>query len=235
MKRILSLIAGIALYASTVVAQGTLLQFNESTATDMFSNNETIMKLQSNEAMPFSLPYTAAKHVEFKYHGIYCVTDVMMAYDFVEKVSLKGMNISGGWQWRRQSGFGLGISYLSDAEGVFSQMPIYAELRSHYLRNQVTPYTSLIAGYTLPMGRRNGNKEMKREVISGGVMAGLSVGARYAFNRNVAINAFVGYQLQSLRVERLANSNLPNTDPNYHKDAESIIQNFIKFGFGINF
>ena len=101
MKRILSLIAGIALYASTVVAQGTLLQFNESTATDMFSNNETIMKLQSNEAMPFSLPYTAAKHVEFKYHGIYCVTDVMMAYDFVEKVSLKGMNISGGWQWRR--------------------------------------------------------------------------------------------------------------------------------------
>ena len=47
MKRILSLIAGIALYASTVVAQGTLLQFNESTATDMFSNNETIMKLQS--------------------------------------------------------------------------------------------------------------------------------------------------------------------------------------------
>ena len=160
MKRILSLVAGIALYASTVVAQGSLLQFNEN-ITDMFSDNESIMCLQSNESMSFSLPYTAAaKHVEFKYHGIYCVTDVMMAYDVTEKVFLKGLNISGGWQWRRQSGFGIGVSYLSDAEGVFSQMPIYAELRSHYLRNQVTPYTSLTAGYTLPMGRQNGNKEM---------------------------------------------------------------------------
>lgn len=235
MKRILSLVAGIALYASTVVAQVSLLQFNEN-ITDMFSDNESIMCLQSNESMSFSLPYTAAaKHVEFKYHGIYCVTDVMMAYDVTEKVFLKGLNISGGWQWRRQSGFGIGVSYLSDAEGVFSQMPIYAELRSHYLRNQVTPYTSLTAGYTLPMGRQNGNKEMKREVIKGGVMVGLSIGARYAFNRNIAINAFVGYQLQSLRVQRLANSNLINTDPNYSKIEESIIQNFIKFGFGVNF
>ena len=151
------------------------------------------------------------------------------------KVFLKGINLSGGWQWRRQSGFGIGVSYLADGEGVFSQMPIYAELRTHYLRNQVTPYTSLTAGYTIPMGKKNNSNEMQREVISGGAMVGLSVGARYAFNRNVAINAYFGYQLHSIMVQRVANADLDTDDLDYSKTEESVIQHMLKFGFGINF
>lgn len=233
MKRILALIAGVVISISSM-GQELSLQFSPERNYNLTSMDISMLE-ESELSAPLSLPFAAPKHVEFKYHGVYCVTDVAMAYDLTEKVFLKGINISGGWQWRRHSGFGVGISYLTDAEGVFSQMPMFLEWRCHMLRSQVTPFTSLTAGYTLPMGRMNGNKEMKREVIRGGVVVGLSIGARYAFNRNLAVNAYIGYQLQSLRIHRYANSNLEVTDPNYSRIEESIIQNFIKFGFGVNF
>lgn len=231
MKKLFVLVVAVALYTFSN-AQGMSLSLEDKSFQDILSSSVDVSLIETS---PLSVPSVLPKHVEFKYHGAYCVADIAMAYDFTEKVFLKGINLSGGWQWRRQSGFGIGVSYLADGEGVFSQMPIYAELRTHYLRNQVTPYTSLTAGYTIPMGRKNNSNEMQREVISGGVMIGMSVGARYAFNRNVAINAYFGYQLHSLRVQRVANADFDTDDPDYSKIEESIIQHMLKFGFGINF
>ncbi|MBO7200938.1 MAG: hypothetical protein J6V54_06030 [Bacteroidales bacterium] len=231
MKKLFTLVVALSLYAISS-GQGMSLRLDDNSFPNMLESSsiESMM-----ETSPLSSPSVLPKHIEFKHYGPYCVTDIAMAYDFTEKVFLKGINISGGWQWRRQSGFGIGVSYLADGEGVFSQMPIYAELRTHYLRNQVTPYTSLTAGYTIPMGKKNNSNEFQREVIGGGVMIGMSVGARYAFNRNVAINAYVGYQLQSLIVRRVQNADLDTDELDYSKMEESIIQHMIKFGFGVNF
>ena len=231
MKKLFTLVVALSLYAISS-GQGMSLRLDDNIFPNMLesSSSESVI-----ETSPLSSPLVLPKHIEFKHYGPYCVTDIAMAYDFTEKVFLKGINISGGWQWRRQSGFGIGVSYLADGEGVFSQMPVYAELRTHYLRSQVTPYTSLTAGYTIPMGKKNNSNEFQREVISGGVMVGLSVGARYAFNRNVAINAYVGYQLHSLRVQRVQNADLDTDELDYSKMEETIIQHMIKFGFGVNF
>jgi hypothetical protein len=234
MKKVLLLITGIALYAISN-AQVSSLQFEQRTFGSLASSVEMASNVQNAETTPMTVPAVSPVHIEFKYLGLYGVTDLMCAYDLTESVLLAGLNFSGGWQFSKHTGFGVGVSYLSDPDGVFTQMPLFVELRTHYLRNQLTPFTTLSAGYTLPMGKRGGPADYKREVIQGGMMMGISVGARYAIHRFFSINAYVGYQMHSIRVRRELN---PGSDPygnEYSKNEETVFQNMIKVGFGINF
>ncbi len=233
MKKLLLFLTVIALYG-TMQGQDSLFVLKQKPIQGFLDMEIASASLETSVS-PAVLPVSLPVHVEFKYHGLYCVTDLAFAYDVTESTFLTGLNISGGWQWRRQSGFGIGLSYLADSKGVFSQMPIYAELRTHYLRSRLTPFTSLTAGYTLPLGRKGITDEGTTEVLKGGVMVGLSIGGRYAFSRNVGFNFYIGYQLQSLRVERTSGYEGDQYNTDYSKMQESIIQNMIKFGLGINF
>ena len=96
---------------------------------------------------------------------------------------------------------GLGFSYLADSKGAFTQMPIFVELRSHFMRSQWTPYTVLQIGYSLPLGKSSEPPSTKIE--EGGLYFGLEAGARYAFSRSVAVGLHAGYKLlYSNKVQR---------------------------------
>ena len=57
-------------------------------------------------------------------------------------------------------------------------------------------------GYSIPLGSSSGGDNAIK-IVKGGVMWGVDVGVRYAFNRNVSVNAFLGYQGVHLnRVDR---------------------------------
>ena len=113
----------------------------------------------------------------------------------------------------KEAGVGLGVTYVSDPSGAFTQMPAFVELRSHFMRSRMTPYTVLQMGYCLPLG--SSSAPPKVEITKGGLYFGASLGARYAVDRSFAIGVHVDYKmLQSREVTRYDINNKPElTDP----------------------
>lgn len=172
----------------------------------------------------------AQRHIEFRWHGLYCVGDVSYAFN-VNRSSETGIadtvsgfipSFSAGYQFRKEAAVGMGFSYLADPTGAFTQLPIFVELRSHFMRSQLTPYTVLQVGYTLPLGSSSEPPSVKIE--EGGLYLGLEVGGRYALNRTVALGVHAGYKLlYSNSVQRTDASNNPIL-------SESVALNMINFG-----
>ncbi len=173
-------------------------------------------------------------HLEFKYYGFYSVIDYTFMTnlnkehdEYTDDYKLNGISAVVGWQWRKESAIGLGFSYLSDATGSFSQIPVFLEFRSHYMRSRLTPFSSIRMGYTIPFGSVNAAEDYTR-IDKGGITMGVDVGARFALRQKLGINVHVGYQmLQNSSVERGFNSVAATCLPElYHN---------IKFGIGVNF
>lgn len=196
------------------------------------------------EGFSLNSPAPTPPHLEFKYYGFYGVVEYTgMWYGEHEKASymdpsgtmhyyvdqymLNGFSAVAGFQLRKESGFGIGVSYLSDPEKSFSQIPVYLEFRSHYTRSRVAPFTTLLVGWSFPAGSRNYGVEYTK-INEGGMTAGVSAGIRIAFTQKLGMNLYCGYQLiQFNSVERgfnqVASTKLPEL---YHN---------LKFGVGINF
>ena len=160
----------------------------------------------------------AQRHIEFRWHGLYCVGDVSYAFNVNRSVSdasgigdtVSGFmpSISAGYQFRKEAAVGLGFSYLADPTGAFTQLPVFFELRSHFSRNQLTPYTVLQIGYTLPLG--SSSEPPSTKIEEGGLYLGLEVGGRYAFSRSFALGLHSGYKLlYSNKVQRTDALNNP--------------------------
>lgn len=148
-------------------------------------------------------------HLEFRYYGFYGVvnftymTNLNTTHDlYTDKYTLAGVKAVAGFQWRKESSVGLGVSYLSDPSGSFSQIPVFVELRSYYTRSRLAPYSAIQMGYSIPLGTTNGGVEYTK-LNEGGITLGAEVGGRYAFSRHFGINFGVGYQfIMSNSVER---------------------------------
>ncbi len=153
----------------------------------------------------------AQQHTEFRWHGIYLVGDITYGVNINRQVDeISGLSeelsafmptLVAGYQFRKETAIGVGASYVADPKGAYTQLPIFIELRSHYLRSQWSPYTALQAGYTFPLGSSSAPDPEttpptpSRKIAEGGLYFGLEVGARYAFNRSMAIAAHLNYRL----------------------------------------
>lgn len=179
---------------------------------------------------PLALPY----HIWFKEYGWYGVVDLFGASDISdEKASVFGISASGGFQTTRATGFGIGFSYINDKTNAYSHLPIFIELRSHYSSRRLAPFSVLSVGYSLPKSSTQKNMLGSLKVLHGGVMFGLRLGFRFAYDRKLAFNAFAGYQGQSLYVERKLN---PTEEiPDGINKKEPVLLHFISYGVGVNF
>lgn len=173
-----------------------------------------------------------AQHIEFKWRGFYLVGTYDHAMNlnktpYDDQVTFNGFTVSGGFQFRKESGIGMGASFMRDATGAFSQLPIFVELRSHYLRSRITPFTSIYVGYSIPLGSSSGGAESVH-IEEGGVTSGANVGVRFAVTRKFGVNAYVGYQeLYMTKVNRKVAGRLADTQP--------LLLHNLKFGVGFNF
>lgn len=147
----------------------------------------------------------AQRHIEYKWRGFYAIIDgsyVMninrtpgAARDAIaDTLSGLGLGFSGGFQFRKEAGVGLGVTYLYDPTGAFTQMPVYVELRSHLMRSRLTPFAVLQLGYTLPLGASSPTTKIE----TGGIYFGAQAGGRFAIDRGFAIGLHVGYKLLNL-------------------------------------
>lgn len=173
-------------------------------------------------------------HIEFKYYGFYSVIDYTFMTnlntvhgEYVDSYVLNGITAVAGWQWCKETAVGIGFSYLNDAQGSFSQIPVFLEFRSHFLRNRITPFTAVQMGYSIPFGSKNAAVDYTR-IDEGGITFGVSAGARFAVSPKFALNLYVGYQLiQCNSIERGFNSVAATRLPElYHH---------FKCGLGVNF
>lgn len=159
----------------------------------------------------------AQRHIEFRWRGVYFVGDASYVMNLNRSASETGLadtvsgfmpSFSAGFQFRKEAAVGLGFSYLADPKDAFTQLPIYVELRSHFMRSQLTPYAVLQVGYSLPVGAASNPPVTKIE--EGGLYLGLEAGGRYALNRTVALGLHASYRfLQSNIVARSDASNKP--------------------------
>jgi len=171
-----------------------------------------------------------AQHVEFKWHGLYGIVGM----DYVtnlnredHEVSFKGYTAVMGWQIRKESGVGVGFSYLMDPEGAFSQMPLFVELRSHYMRSRLTPFTVVQAGYTFPVNSASSGSDAI-SVKQGGMMFAFSLGGRYAISRLMGVHLHVGYELLMMNEVERQQASAPT-------DRSSQLLHNVKVGVGLNF
>ena len=159
----------------------------------------------------------AQRHIEYRWRGIYFVGDASYVMNLNRSAGENGLadtvsgfmpSLSGGFQFRKEASVGLGFAYLSDPNGAFTQLPVFLELRSHFMRSQLTPYVVLQAGYSLPVGASS--KPPVTKIDEGGLYLGVEVGGRYAFNRTVALGLHASYRLlQSNAVIRHDAANKP--------------------------
>ena len=152
----------------------------------------------------------AQQHIEFRWHGLYLVGDVGYYFNLNRAADPSGAadtvggfmpSFSVGYSFRKEAAVGLGFSYLAESTGAFRQLPLYVELRSHFLRDRLTPYSVLQIGYSLPVG--TSSEPPVKKIDEGGLYFGLEVGGRYAITRSTAVAVHVGYKiLQSNKVQR---------------------------------
>lgn len=145
------------------------------------------------------------RHIEFRWHGFYVTGDASYGmninrsldeFDVVgDTLSAFIPSVTAGFSFRKEAAVGLGFSYVADPTGAYTQLPLFVELRSHFSRNQLTPYTVLQAGYSLPLGTSSEAAPVSTEIEEGGLYFGLEGGARYAFSRHTALAVHAGYRL----------------------------------------
>lgn len=178
----------------------------------------------------------AQRHIEFRWRGLYLAGDLSYAFNLNRSPDRAGIadtvsglmpSFSAGFSFRKEAAVGVGFSYFAEPTGAFRQMPLYVELRSHFLRSQITPYTVLQAGYTLPVG--SSSQPPVKKIEEGGLYFGLEVGARYAINRSFAIALHAGYKmLQSNKVQR-------NDEFNQPMLTEDVVLHLINAGLSVYF
>lgn len=149
----------------------------------------------------------AQRHIEYKWRGFYSVVDFSYVMNLNRQPGLNSeadtlsglaMGVSAGFQFRKEAALGAGITYLYNPDGSYTQMPVYAELRSHFMRSRLSPYGALQIGYTLPLGASS----PAIEIVGGGMYFGLEAGGRFAIDREFAVGAHVGYKLLNNTIKR---------------------------------
>lgn len=179
-------------------------------------------------------PQAQPPHIELKYYGFYAVVDYAFMLnlnkqhdEYVDDFMLHGITAVAGWQWRKESAVGLGFSYLYDPNGSFTQIPVFLEFRSHYLRSRLTPFTAVQLGLTVPFGSVNDDPDYTK-IVDGGLAMGLEVGGRYAITPRAGLNFYVGYQM-------LQNRNVERGDANTPATRLPELYHLLKAGVGLNF
>jgi hypothetical protein len=147
----------------------------------------------------------AQRHIEYRWHGVYVVGDASYGFNLNRSVDefdtiASVLNafmpgVSAGFQFRKEAGVGVGFNYVADPTKAYTQLPVFVELRSHFLRSQLTPYGVLQVGYCMPMKTSSAPDPISTEIMEGGLYFGLEVGARYAINRSFAVALHAGYRL----------------------------------------
>lgn len=176
------------------------------------------------------------RHIEYKWYGAYFVVDgsyVMnlnrapQSNGYTDTLSAFDLTLIGGFQFRKESAVGLGVSYIADPTGAYTQMPVFVEIRSHFLRSQLTPYTAIQGGYSLPLGASSEPPSI--QITKGGLYFGLEVGARYAINRKFGVGGHIGYKLlQAREVTRTDAANIPMI-------ADPVTLHVLGFGASLHF
>lgn len=152
----------------------------------------------------------AQRHIEFRWRGLYLVGDASYVLNINRSVDDGGAadtisafmpSFSCGFQFRKEAGVGVGFSFLAEPSGAFRQLPLFVELRSHFLRSQITPYSVLQIGYSFPVGAAS--EPPVKKIDEGGLYLGIEAGARYAFSRSTALGVHLSYRvLHSNNVQR---------------------------------
>jgi len=111
--------------------------------------------------------------------------------------------------------FGVGLRYYFDSEDVL--IPFFADFRSNYFDNKISPYLSLAIGYSC-----NAKDKNFRGV---GFLINPTVGISIKVSDKSAVNMGLGYEMQRVnnRVYYDSGWGISNYDASYNCGAVSLV------------
>ena len=183
--------------------------------------------------------FSAQKAVFPKGYGFFGVINAGGTFALAEEesTSLMGLDIIGGYRLSYYTSVAVGVGYYNHSNkadslnNLHSNIPIFFELRNHYSKNRISPYTTVNVGYAIKNGRASIPSKPQSGVIKGGPLVGVSVGVRYLITNTVGINLFAGYVGHKENIEEhyFENIETPSTleRPNFLHQ--------LKFGVGVTF
>jgi len=100
------------------------------------------------------------------------------------------LNIINGYQINPyfSLGFGTGLRYYFDAEAAL--IPVFADFRTNFINNKVSPYLSLGVGYTF---------DATNDFEGVGFLLNPAVGVSFKVSDKSAINVGLGYEMQKMK------------------------------------
>ena len=145
---------------------------------------------------------------------------------------LAGAEFVAGYRWSLYSGVGAGIGFYKDMNDLHTTLPIFIEVRNHFMRNRFSPFSVISAGYSIPNGRVSNYRSLQSGVVKGGPMVGITLGVRYLFTKRTGINLFVGYMGQKETIEE--HILIPSVGETASREVPYFLHQ-AKFGIGISF
>ncbi len=161
--------------------------------TIMWSQIKNIKKEKWQPQQSIGKSFTAGMGLQKGYRG-FVDMEYFLSIDAMSK-SRVGFSTSHGYQVLPYLyvGAGAGMQFITDMRTMkdggydrktFIPIPVFADLRLDLYKNKLSPYFDLRAGKVF------GDKAF-------GIMFNPSVGCRFALKNNLALNASVGYSMQS--------------------------------------
>lgn len=84
-------------------------------------------------------------------------------------------------------GFGTGLHYYTEPDAAL--IPIYADFRANFLKNDISPYIDIKVGYSL---------DATSDFEGTGFLLNPSIGTRFAVSSNTALHFSIGYEMQKV-------------------------------------
>jgi hypothetical protein len=134
-----------------------------------------------------------------KSKGYYGIVSIGATY-FPERGGgspMGSITVINGYQFFPYLAVGGGVGADISANNIYN-VPIFLDVRSHFLKGKTTPYVALAAGYNATIDE-NSDYYTRRQVLKHGAVFAASFGVKAWMSKKAAISVSLGYKLQTTR------------------------------------
>ena len=134
---------------------------------------------------------------DLKRSGFSNITEIYMSVGGTgQNSALSGIQTINGYQINSKLnvGVGIGIEQISQSSNAIGYIPLFADFRTYFLKNKLTPFFSTGLGYSFVINKNYPHYPSVQ--LGGGLLINPSLGGKFFISKNTALNISLGYRYQ---------------------------------------
>lgn len=160
------------------------------TRIETVGRNVLVIPESDVERLVLDEPVPQKERTDRKPYGYTALADLGFMGGDQNTVSLMLIN---GYQFKNRLSIGAGFGIEKFKEQV---IPVFADVRYHFLKGSITPFVYMQAGYSYPLGS---SAEGNMTEVKGGAMLNPGLGLRMNFTSRNALIFSLGWRYQEIR------------------------------------